>query len=211
MVFIVLGSVALTCTTPWPGQFARYLMPIAPFLTIAAVLASEQFEAALRRSVWATALARTTFAALLLLAFTVQVYAALSAFCLRGPAFAPKGGGRGDFRFFYHDRSWRAWEEAVAWIDAHAAPDAIVATNALHFCYLRTGRRVVLPPMEADPARARRLLEAVPVSYVIIDQLEFQDVSRRYARPAVENDPVGWHLVYSVNGIQIYQRATGAK
>jgi hypothetical protein len=211
MVFIVLGSVALTCTTPWPGQFVRYLMPIAPFLTIAAVLASERFEAALRRSVWTTALARTTFAALLLLAFTVQVYAALSAFCLRGPAFTPRGGGWGDFRFFYHDNSWRAWEEAVAWIDAHAAPDAIVATNAPHFCYLRTSRHAVLPPMEADRARARRLLEAVPISYVIVDELESPDVSRRYARPAVENDPVGWHLVYSVNGVQIYERVTGAQ
>src|SRR5205814_1997737 len=37
MVFIVLGSVGLTCTTPWPRQFARYLSPLAPFLTIAAV------------------------------------------------------------------------------------------------------------------------------------------------------------------------------
>jgi hypothetical protein len=208
---IVLASIALTCSTPWPGQFVRYLMPIAPFLTIAAVLASERFEATLRRSVWTTALARTTFVALLLLAFTVEVYAALSAFCLRGPAFAPTGGGRGDFRFFYHDNSWWAWEEAVAWIDAHAAPDAIVATNAPHFCYLRTGRRAVLPPMEADRPRARRLLEAVPVSYVIVDELESPDVSRRYARPAVENDPVGWHLVYSVNGVQVYERVTGAQ
>ena len=65
--------------------------------------------------------------------------------------------------------------------------------------------------MEADPARARRLLEAVPVSYVIIDELEFLDVSRRYARPAVESDPLGWPLVYSIDGTQIYERATSRK
>jgi hypothetical protein len=127
-----------------------------------------------------------------------------------GATFVP-GGSSAGARFFYHDRSWRAWEEAVAWIDAHAPPDAIVATNAPHFCYLRTGRRAVLPPMEADRARARRLLEAVPVSYVIVDELEFLDVSRRYARPAVESDPLGWHLVRSIDGTQIYERTTSRK
>jgi len=62
--------------------------------------------------------------------------------------------------------------------------------------------------MDADPERARRLLEAVPVSYVIVDDFRHRDFSRRYARPAVESDPVGWHLVYSIEGTQIYQRAT---
>jgi hypothetical protein len=70
--------------------------------------------------------------------------------------------------------------------------------------------------------RVRRLLEAVPVSYVIVDKLEFLDLSRRYALPAVNGDPIGWHLVYSIllphsppwikpadlNGTQIYQRIT---
>jgi hypothetical protein len=213
MVFIVLGSVALTCTTPWPRQFTRYLSPLAPFLIIAAVLALSRIDAVLRAPELGrvATLGRVALASVLVLTVAVQARAALWLFGERargeGAAFVP--GGTAGARFFYHDRSWRAWEEAVAWIDAHAPPDAIVATNALHFCYLRTGRRVVLPPMEADRGRARRLLEAVPVSYVIIDELEFQDVSRRYARPAVENDPVGWHLVYSIKGTQIYQRATG--
>ena len=58
----------------------------------------------------------------------------------------------------------------MAWIDAHAPPEAIVATTSPHLCYLLTGRHAVLPPMEIDPAHARRLLEAVPVSYVIVDE-----------------------------------------
>src|SRR5262249_51556371 len=28
----ILASVVLLCVTPWPGQFRRYLFPIAPFL-----------------------------------------------------------------------------------------------------------------------------------------------------------------------------------
>jgi hypothetical protein len=112
---------------------------------------------------------------------------------------------------FSHDRSWQAFEEAANWIDAHARPDAIVATTAPHFLYLLTGLRTVIPPMEPDPAHARRLIEAVPISYVIIDELKFLDMSRRYARPAVEGDPLGWHPVHSINGTQIYERATSGK
>jgi hypothetical protein len=212
MVFVVLGSVGLICLAPWPEQFWRYLMPIVPFLTIAAVLASERFEAALRGSIWTTALARTILAGLLVLAFTVQVYAALWLFGQRagveGATFVP-GRSSAGARFFYHDNSWRAWEQAAAWTGAHAAPGEIVATIAPHQLYLQTGLRAVYPPMDADPVRARGLLEAVPVSYVIVDKLRYRDFSRRYARPAVESDPVGWRLVWSFHGTQIYERSTG--
>ena len=40
MTFIIAGSFGLMCLTPWPTQFTRYLEPLAPFLTIAAVLCS---------------------------------------------------------------------------------------------------------------------------------------------------------------------------
>ena len=46
MVFIILGSVGLVCTTPWPAQFTRYLAPLAPFLAIAAVSALSWIAAA---------------------------------------------------------------------------------------------------------------------------------------------------------------------
>jgi hypothetical protein len=65
--------------------------------------------------------------------------------------------------------------------------------------------------MEANPEKARRLLEAVPISYVIVDEFRYRDFSRRYARPAVEGDPVGWPLVYSVKGTKVYQHVTGAQ
>ena len=208
---VVLLSIALICLTPWPEEFGRYLMPIVPFLTIAAIVAWDRIQAALRGSVWISAMVRTSIVGLLVLVFTVQIYAALSAFRLRGVAFAPSGGDSGDFRFFYHDEAWGAWEQAAAWIRAHAAPGEIVATIAPHQLYLQTGLRAVYPPMDADPENARRLLEAVPVSYVIIDEFRYRDFSRHYARPAVESDPVGWPLVYWVNGTQIYEHVTRAE
>ena len=114
--------------------------------------------------------------------------------------------GAGSYRLFSHNGLWRDWEEAGAWIKAHAPPDAIVSTSAPHFFYLRTGLRAILPPMEAAPERARHLLESVPVSYVIVDKLEFVDISRRYADPAVESDHGTWRVVQSMHGTKIYER-----
>ena len=97
----------------------------------------------------------------------------------------------------------------MAWIDAHAAPDAIVATSSPHLCYLLTERRAVLPPMEIDPVDARRLLEAVPVSHVIVDEFSYPiDSSRRYALPAVESDPASWDIQHQIDRTRIYEHKT---
>ena len=110
-------------------------------------------------------------------------------------------------RFFKHDDSWRDLEAAAAWINRHAPPGTIVATSAPHLFYLLTGRLAVIPPLVSDPERARHLLQAVPVSYVVIDELKSLDMSRRYARPAVRSDPEEWRLLQSVGGTEIYERA----
>ena len=147
------------------------------------------------------------------LVFGGEVYTSLRLFYLRalpdGVVVSQSGGQR--YRLFAHDRTWQAWEKATAWINENAPRDAIVATSAPHFLYLRTGLRAILPPMEADPLRARRLLEAVPVSYVIVDQLDFLDISRRYGRPAVERDPTAWRVVQCFDRTRLYQRNAGVK
>jgi len=210
---LVVLSIALICLTPWPEQFGRYLMPMTPFLTVAAVLTMERSEAALRvwGSVRAIALGRAALAGLLVLTVAAQTHAALWLCGERaraeGATFVPEGSSAGA-RFFYHDHGWRAWEQAATWIDAHAAPGEIVATIAPHEFYLWTGLRAVYPPMDANAERARHLLEAVPVSHVIVDGFP-PYFSRRYALPAVKGDPLGWHFVQSFNGTQIYARSTG--
>ncbi len=212
IIFIVLGSIALVCITPWPGQFTRYLEPLSPFLTIAALLGLSEIAAALSagRFKKTAILMRLATAFLILLTLVVEIHTAAWAFSERARQrliVARKGSAKTS-KWFMYDASWQAWERAVNWIDAHAAPDAIVATTSPHFYYLQTGRLAVLPPMESDSARERHLLDAVPVSYVIIDGLEFLDVSRRYARPAIESDPTGWHLVQSFDGTGVYQRGS---
>jgi hypothetical protein len=216
IVFIILTSIGLICTTPWPDQFPRYLMPLAPFLAIAAMLALFQLHAALRASrlhPTIITLGQVALAGLLLLAFVLQIYAAWQVFSFyqrgrEGASFVPGAGAVGR-HFFFYDWTFRHWEQAITWIGAHAAPGEIVATIAPHQLYLQTGLRAVCPPMDADPERARRLLVAVPVSYVIIDEFRYRDFSRRYALPAVEGDTAGWHLVYSIKGTRIYERANG--
>jgi len=209
-VLLLLGSIALVWTTPWPAQFSRYLSPLIAFLAICFVLALSRFDLALRKRQPSRmrAVARAGLAGVLILAFLMETYTGVRLFRERarpdGVVFQP--GKHDAYRLFAHEETWRAWEKAVYWIDTNAPQDAIVATTAPHFSYLLTGRRAVLPPMESNPAYARQLLEAVPVSYVIIDQLEFLDVSRRYARPAMEIPPPEWRVVNAVDGTQTFER-----
>lgn len=208
MALIILVSVGLICTTPWPGQFQRYLMPLTPFLAIAAMLALFEVRAALRVSRLNRASRTAGQAAaigLLLLPLIFQVYTASQLFSVRereGASFVAGHGNVGP-RLFYSDLLWRGWEQAIAWIDQHSARSAIVATPYSHLCYLRIGHHAVSPPVDLDPARVRHLLASVPVSYVIVD--------RGYSLPAIESDCPEWHLVQSFEGTKLYERVATAK
>ena len=206
MVFVLLTSLALICTTPWPDQFQRYLMPLTPFLAIAAMLALSQSYTVLRARITrpvSRIVTQAMTAGLIASPLALAAYTAGELFYTRaheGTSFVPGSGMVGQ-QFFNHDTRWTGWEQAIAWINEHSTPDAIVATSASHLCYLRTGRRAVPPPVESDPIRARYLLEAVPVSFVIVD--------RFYSTPQFEGDVLGWHLVQSFDGIKLYERTAG--
>jgi hypothetical protein len=73
---------------------------------------------------------------------------------------------------------------------------------------LRTGLRAVYPPFDSDPVRARYQLEAVPVTYVVIDEFKYRDFSPRYSLPAVQSDPSSWRLVYIFERTRVYQRTS---
>jgi hypothetical protein len=214
VVLLLLGSVGLVWTTPWPAQFLRYLCPLIAFLDICFILALStlgKFLATIRHR-QVGALGRVVVLVVLLLSFGAEGFTAARLYHFRAKpeaiVFDPQS--HHPYRFFAHDETWRAWEKTVQWIKGNASPDTIVATTAPHFCYLLTGVRAVLPPMESDVSEERRLLASVPVSYVIIDKLEFLNVARRYARPAVENDPAEWRLVHSVGGTKTYEHVSSA-
>lgn len=101
-------------------------------------------------------------------------------------------------QLFYYGREWREFDMAVHWLREHAASDAVVATSSPQWVYLNTGLKSVMPPYEKDRTRAHQLLRDVPVTYVLIDDLGFLDVMRRYALPAVRARPDQWKLVHTV-------------
>jgi hypothetical protein len=208
MVFIILGSVGLVLTTPWPAQFNRYLTPLEAFLSICVFMALSQIAASLQRGdAWANNLARGGLIGIVSLMFGTATYTSLRQFYYRAkPDGIVIGENTASYHLFAHDSSWQDWEKAAAWIDTQTPRNSIVATSAPHFLYLHTGRLAVLPPMESDPVRARHLLESVPVSYVIVDNWKFLDLSRRYARPAMESNSADWVVAQSIKGTQIYRR-----
>ena len=213
VVFIILLSLALTLVTPWPSQFNRYLMPSAPLLAICAVHGWRSTWSSLARRSRLFLSARIALAAFSALVVLIQPYALFKGFHERVDNLPPFASGKpnsASTRLFNHTDAWLSWEQAVEWLRQNASPQAIIATEAPHFFYLLTGRQSVLPPLESDPHRAEALLAAVPVRYVIIDQLGFVGASWRYARPAVESNPMGWRLAYSREGTEIYER-TGAR
>lgn len=207
-----LASLALVTVTPWPSQHARYLVPLAPLTAIGFVLVLENAS-----RVASGTLQTVTGAAIgILLAGQVVVLAAV--FGSRHQPVAATTAGAPQRLFFYSPR-WRSHDEALSWLATRAEPGAIVATSTPQRFHLASGLHAVFPPFEPDPDAAERQLAAVPVAWVVVDDLEFLDVSRRYAEPAVLAHPERWRLVYDerqgdaahpIGGSRIYRRITAA-
>ena len=200
---IVILSVALICLTPWPEEFHRYLAPVAPFLTIAALLCLDRVYLTLRMRASRTTFVftRAALASFIVLVLVVQTRTDVRMMYQGSSTASASAAGA----HFFYDRDWTIWEQAVAWIGAHAASVDVVATAAPHQAYLRTGLRAVYPPFTADPIRACRQLESVPVKYVVIDQFKYRDFTRQYALPAVESDRGSWRLVHINDAVSIYE------
>jgi len=208
----VAGSVLLIAITPWPGQFNRYLVPLAPFLALAFVsLPAALSERAARSGGWWWRMASGAGVAVIGFVLVQQCYTVYKVFTKHHePAvMADDAGRRHEYRLFFYDRTWRLHDDAIDWLAKSLPPPGVVATSTPHLVYLRTGLRAVMPPYESDPAKAESLLDQVPVRYVVVDRLSFLDVGRRYAAPVVERAGDRWPLLYAANdsGPRIYRRA----
>lgn len=195
------GTVALMCLTPWPAQFTRYLMPLTPFLLTGVALALQAARGRFFRA--AAGLIVTGLA-------VVQAFALLKLYTRWHQPVSHQGAP--PFRMFFYDDSWREFDAALDRLAAERAP-GIVASTAPHWIYLRTGRKAVLPPLEADPAAAQRLLDEVPAAWLVLDDLGYLDVSARYAEPVVRSFPERWEPVASSpqGRTRIYRRAPEAQ
>jgi hypothetical protein len=204
------GTLALVGLTPWFGQFERYLWPLTPVLAVAlwrAVAFSSQATFAGRRS-WRVAV-MTMVATVVLGVFSTQSLALIRTYGLSDTAFyGSRSAERRAYTLFFYAPEWRFHDAAVDWLGAHARADEIVAASTPHWIYLRTGLRSVMLPFEPDVREALRLLDSVPVSYLVIDNLAFIDVSRRYGAPVVAAFPAQWELIEAASnkGSRVYRR-----
>ena len=199
LVLIVLCSLALIAVTPWPAQFLRYLMPFSPFLALALVLALESLG---RVRAW-------FFPACAAVVLGAQVLCLRQTFArFHHEVVLPGADAPSSLFLFEERREWRAFYAGLAWLRTNAPEDACVATSCPLLVWLHAGRKAVMPPLDANVAEARRLLDAVPVDYVVVDALDFVDMSRQYALPVVQADPSTWEPVFrSGEDVVIYRRS----
>ena len=207
ILLIALLSVAVIWPMPWRNQFYRYMVPLTPFLMIGVMMVFNDLWLSLSVLPMRPAIAtsgRIVLTGPIVLALVLQASAVQKLFYNRvHEASYVSGDGTVGPQFFYYSDLSRGWDMAIDWIQNHSAPNAIVATHLPQYCYLRTGRRAVLPPIERDQDRMRELLDSVPVSYVILDPVDWM--------PAVEKDNQRWRNVESVDRVRLYERISGTE
>lgn len=205
---LMVGMVVLT---PWQDQFWRYFAPLTPLTLIFLILALLRIRQWLsqRSAKWArTAGALVTalsVAGMLLVQLAVAVYFLRT---LRPVSYYDAFGREQALRLLTYEKPWHSLDPAFEWVRRNAPASAVVATAVPHLAYLRTGHKAVLPPFEPDSATASRLLDEIPVSYLVLDDLGIPGISERYAAPVVENKAQDWRLVFTApdGKTRVYER-----
>ena len=231
----IMGSVLLLCIMPWPGQVHRYLIPLTPLLSLALFLVLGdlwKYLSAVTGYGW-------RYSGMIL-----GVSIILGILAQEGVVLWKANRMRQHYQnrvlkesehtkhkpshLFFYTPAWQQHDMALDWLKKEANPKDIVATSTPHWAYLKTGLRAVLPPFEADVARGQRLVESVPIKYLVIDSKtplipsatssqaagrKPIDLTQRFAAPIVGAFPDCWQLIYSqpTSSTQIYRRVAGGK
>ena len=101
------------------------------------------------------------------------------------------------FKVLNYGREWHSLDYAFEWVRKNAPPAAVVGTIVPHLAYLRTGHKAVLPPFESNPEVASRLLDEVPVSYLVLDTFGRPGTTERYTAPIIAGRTHEWQLVFT--------------
>ena len=176
-------SVALLLA--WPFHPGRYLAPLAPlallFLFRGMASAHSWLEVALGNAASWRWLSRLAWSPVLFILLLDGAW--LSSYLLNHDDQTTRGlYGR---RLPY---GWSGFEESFAWIRAHAAPDALLATGYDPMYYLYTGRRAIRPALhrpatyfypyggaQPDVGSVREIkpqLASLRIDYLIVDPLD---------------------------------------
>jgi len=177
-----------------PFPFARYLVPLTPFVMVALVTGSSAAVRRLGPIGWGP---------------VVLVLAVHVAWVMHFAAVVPTGRhGELGREFPYR---WEGFERTAAWIGAHTPSDAILASGHDQFYALYTERRAVRPWLHPvtlmSPAAQKRPtgpwllhhLRQLGVNYLLVDPL-LPGTDGQYGRDSIQSvlDAGGdhWRLVY---------------
>jgi len=206
-IFVVLNIIAM-CVTPFADWFSRYLLPITPLITLSF------FEALC----WLNAYTRTHQIPLLSTATLFLMVALLAVMAAQEIKedrdlyrhhdridYLGNNGGRVSYRLFYYSRGAGETDQGIDWLRSEAGQNDVVAATDPQWVYLRTGLKSVMPPLELNSAAAERLIDSVPVHYILVDE----NIYRRYTSSLITGNPNLWKCVWrgSEDHVRIYERS----
>jgi len=207
----VVASTALMCVTPWPEQFRRYLVPVAPFLLVSLSLGVLSGSNWLRTSRSNAVRSCALIAPMLVLAliFESELNSLFSMYTYHFDSVRSETryGKLVDYHLFYYDAASKSLDEGLDWLKRKTKADEVVATSMPHWAYLREGLKAVRPPLEANSERAQTLLDSVPVAYVVVDKSD-EGYSNAFILPLLQGNPRAWRLVYADERgpVRVYER-----
>jgi hypothetical protein len=204
-------TIATIVIAPWQNEFWRYLAPVTPLTLIFLVLALAAIRVWLARwhPKWGRSIGMlvTTVppAAMLFVQFLIATFLFES---MAPVSYYDAAGRERVFKLIDYRGEWHSLDPAFEWIRRNAAATAVTATTVPHLAYIRTGHKAVLPPFEADPDIASRLLDKVPVKYLVLDRFVRPGISERYTARVVARKPKDWRLVFTApdGKTRVYER-----
>lgn len=217
IAWTILLTVGAICTTPWPGQFARYLAPILPFLLLAFTAAFEGLHVRGRNLLPAAImdkmnLLRLIGAALILGECCIALQSGNRNFLDRA-FYKDANGHLRPYNVLHYSGEYSDTQDVLEWLEPRADRNSVIAVTMPQWVYLQSGFKAVMPPLTTDPDKAEKLIDTVPVSFVIVEQLLMDDNFNTYFPKLVQKSPDHWKLVYSKPGgpVKLYARVGVAR
>lgn len=208
----ILFSVMLLCATPWPEQFRRYLVPVAPFLLASLFTCLLAIGSGLRvfwpKLVWICAPVALTAVLGLIFGSELNSLHSMHKYHLNEVRSETYDGKLVDYRLFYYSRASASLDDGLDWLKKKAKPGDVVATSMPHWAYLRKGLKAVRPPLESNHERTQALLDSVPVAYIVLSPENDGKAINDYTFPFVQGNPQAWKLVYTEEKglVRIFER-----
>lgn len=218
--WLIALSIALTvaaiCTTPWPGQFARYLAPILPFLLLALAsllgMARAQAPRLLRLPENTLRALRLTVSTLIFCECCLALQSGNRNFLFRSE-YRDASGQTRYYNLLHSSPQYGATKQVLNWLKPQVDGSAVLAVTMPQWTYLQSGIKSIMPPLTRNPEKAIEQMDSAPVGFFIVEELLMDDNFNTYSPSLVRNSPQFWKLVYAVpnSNVRLYARRGIAK